>query len=348
MNRRLFLASGLFLLLAALGSLAARPAVLPRAVPAGEESGRRILAAAGDLFQALGEKQRAQALFDPQSDERYNWHFIPRDRKGVPRKELEPAQQSKLLDLLKASLSEEGFRKAEGVMAHEKILGEMEGPKRQFPRDPSLYFLSFFGKPSSSARWGYRVEGHHLSINFSLDGGRVLSATPLFYGANPSIVREGPKKGFRLLAGVEDLARDLVRSLKGEPLEACLATAGGQVPEEVPGATQARYTGPFPRGVSGERLPEADREKLRRLVEEYTRNLPPDLVEAIKMDSMKDIHLAWQGSLEPYQPHSYLIHGPGFMINYTNRQNGAAHVHSCLRNLNGEFGLSPASQAKEE
>jgi len=336
MNRSLFATSGAFLLavtLLTLASARSRPPASPDA------TGLRILEAASSLFDSLDEKQRRQAFHDYGDKERFNWHFIPKDRKGLPLKELDGNRRGRITALLRAVLSEKGARRAEDVMALEDILREIEGPSRSFARDPLLYYLSFFGKPSREGRWGVRLEGHHLSLNFSLHGERVLSATPAFYGANPAIVREGPRKGLRVLGGLEDLARELVTSLDGDQQKVCL---GEEVPLEVPGTGAGRYVGPFPLGLAAEKLPEGGRMKLLNLIREYTSNFPEDLVKGIVPQELKGIHFAWRGGLKPFEPHSYLVHGPDFVINYTNTQNGAAHIHSCLRVLRGEFGLDEA------
>jgi uncharacterized protein DUF3500 len=339
MNLRLFAIGSMLLLVAFITRVAFTGTGEERA-SATRKTGEKILDAASELFAALSEKEISRALFEPGSEERINWHFIPRERKGLPIKDLDEGKRAKAIALLKASLSEEGARKAQGVMAHEAILGDVEKKSGTTPfvRDPLLYFVSFFGKPARDGKWGWRMEGHHLSLNFALSGGEVLSFTPAFYGANPAEVQEGPHKGFRLLAGVEDLGRGLVTSLNQEQLAACLTDADADVPKEVPGPGTARYEGPYPRGVTGKQLDEGQRKKLRDLIQEYIRNFPEDLVSVVSLTDLEGVHFAWRGGLKPLEGHSYLVHGPNFVLNYTDLQNGANHIHSCFRMLKGEFG----------
>ena len=342
MNKCLFGLSGAFLVAVLLASVLTgrTEGTLPAFL--GEKTGPRIFKAASEVFDSLSEDQRKIALHEYSSEERFNWHFIPRDRKGIPLKDLNESQRQKVKGLLSASLSETGARKAQEVMSLEDILREMEGPERKFPRDPFLYHVSFFAKPSKEGRWGWRLEGHHLSFNFTLKGEEVLSSTPAFYGANPAIVREGSKKGLRVLGPLEDVARDLVTSLDADQSKACKGEEGGAVPEEVPGTEKPRYSGPYPAGVGAEKLTAAQKKVLQKLIHEYTQNLPQELAEAYDKENgenLQDVHFAWRGGVKPYEPHSYLVHGPAFVINYTNTQNNAAHVHSCLRRLKGEFGL---------
>jgi hypothetical protein len=305
-------------------------------------AGPRLLKAALAFLESLGPDQKAKALLEFKDEERLNWHFIPRDRKGVPLKELSEAQRAHAAEVLRAGLSAAGAKKAEEVMSLEDILREIEGPSARFRRDPLLYYVTVFSRPSKEDRWGIRIEGHHLSINWTLQGETLLAGTPIFYGANPAIVRSGPRKGLRVLAGTEDLARKLVSSLGPEALLECKGEKGGAVPEEVPGHQTRRYAGPYPEGVAAASLGKEGKDLLAKLIREYTQNLAPDLGAAVEneigMEELKDVHFAWRGGLKEFEPHSYLVHGPTFVINYSNVQNDAAHVHSAFRSLKGDFG----------
>jgi hypothetical protein len=300
--------------------------------------GVRIVEAATALVASLDPAQQKLALFAGDSEERFNWHFIPRDRKGVPVKELKDDQRAKVTGLLRATLSEPGAHKSEEIMALESVLAEIEGPDRKFPRDPLLYYVSIFGKPGLEGRWGWRLEGHHLSVNCTLDGAKVLSLTPFFQGANPALVKSGPKKGLRLLASQEDLARSLATSLSEEQLRA--ARSAGE-PEEVPGRRKKSYDGPFPAGIAAAQLSAGQKDQLRSLVKAYTDNLASETVAPVLKcidGGLDDVHFVWRGGLKSGEGHSYMVHGPGFMVNYINAQNDAMHVHACLRMLRGEFG----------
>ena len=146
------------------------------------------------------------------SPERLNWHFIPRARKGLPIKELSPEQRALAFGLIQSGLAGSGFFKATTIMSLEQILRELE--KGRGPvRDPELYYLTIFGKPLDRGKWGWRVEGHHLSLNFALEDGKIVAATPAFFGSNPAEVRQGPAQGLRTLADREDRALRLVQAL---------------------------------------------------------------------------------------------------------------------------------------
>ena len=107
------------------------------------------------------------------------------------------------------------YEQAKRIMEHENVLGPLEKEQgiTTFVRDTELYYFTVFGEPGGKDPWAYRVEGHHVSIHFSIWGDRVIGMTPFFFGANPAEVRKGPKNGLRILGDREDLAFDLMASL---------------------------------------------------------------------------------------------------------------------------------------
>jgi hypothetical protein len=151
--------------------------------------------AAEHFLASLTPEQRAQATFPFQDDERLNWHFIPKERKGLPLLDMTPPQRALAHGLLSAGLSQQGYIKAVTIMSLEDVLRILENADPNY-RNPQKYYFTVFGTPSDTGTWGYRVEGHHLSQNFTVVNGKV-AGTPSFFGANPAEVREGPRKGLR-------------------------------------------------------------------------------------------------------------------------------------------------------
>src|SRR5579864_7097945 len=154
--------------------------------------------AAKAFLASLNPEQRAQATFQFQDDERFDWHFIPKPRKGLPLRDMTSEQKQLAHALLSAGLSQRGYIKATEIMSLDEVLRLLEngkGPKR----DPEGYFFTVFGEPSANGTWGYRVEGHHLSQNFTVVNGKI-AASPSFFGSNPAEVKDGQRKGLRVLA----------------------------------------------------------------------------------------------------------------------------------------------------
>src|ERR1039457_914420 len=167
--------------------------------------------AANRFLASLTAGQRAKATFPFADAERVNWFYVPIERKGLPLREMGAFQRHLASALLSAGLSQTGYMKAVTIMSLEDVLRIMEKDSGE-RRNPEKYYFSIFGAPSDSGTWGYRVEGHHLSQNYTVVNGRVVDA-PSFFGSNPAEVREGPRAGLRVLAAEEDLGRDLIASL---------------------------------------------------------------------------------------------------------------------------------------
>ena len=242
-------------------------------------------------------------------------------------------------ELLVVSLGKTGTRTVNDVRSLEGILRVLEGPNRRFSRDPEHYYLSVFGSPGKKEQWGWRFEGHHLCVNFTLEGQKVLSSTPLFYGANPAIVKSGPKKGFRVLGEIEDLARELMLSLDRSQSKTAL---GKGKPEEVKATQSATYNANLPNGLAGRDMNKVQAKILTNLVLEHTKNMDESLRKGMETSLSKqlgNVQIAWRGKLEPGEGHSFIVHGPAFIISFSNFQNDAAHIHSSLRTRKGEFGL---------
>src|SRR4029078_4650326 len=130
---------------------------------------------------SLDAAQRERATFPVDAASRKDWHYVPRERPGLPMGALDDAQKKPLHALLDSALSDEGVQKVDGVILLESVLREIEGSPM---RDPAHYTVSLFGDPAKGEPWGWRLEGHHLSLNFVEEKGRV-AVTPWFLGANP-------------------------------------------------------------------------------------------------------------------------------------------------------------------
>ncbi len=299
-----------------------------------------VMAETANRFLAsLTPAQRQKATFPFEDEERQNWHFIPRARKGLPLREMTPAQKHLASALLSAGLSQQGYLKAETIMSLEDVLRILE--KGQGPeRDPENYYFSVFGEPSETGTWGYRVEGHHLSQNYTVVSGHVAGA-PSFFGANPAEVREGPRKGLRTLAGEEDLARKVIESL--DPAQRGIAVVSQEAYKEIlTGADRKAALNGQPSGLPASEMTSQQFTLLMDLLEEYARNMPEQIEQSREEEikkAGKGIYFAWAGGTEKGQPHYYRVQSPSFLIEYDDTQNNANHIHSVWRDFNGDFGL---------
>ena len=296
--------------------------------------------AVNKFLASLKADQRAKAVFEFKSDERLNWHYIPKDRKGLALKEMSAEQQQFALDLLAAGLSKQGLEKARTIMSLEPVLAELEGTSRRFPRDPALYYIQIFGKPEAKGTWSWRFEGHHVSASFTLVKGEFFSSTPSFFGSNPAEVRQGPRKGLRALAGEEDAARQLVKALDDEQRK--IAVFDATAPKEIFTEAKHKVEPLSPAGLAAAKMTAAQRESLMALVREYVRRARPELADAdlakIQKAGVERVHFAWAGGLEKGEGHYYRVQGPTFLLEYDNTQNNNNHIHAVWRDFDGDFG----------
>jgi len=324
-------------LLVSITVLAAQRAATPVTANAMSASAKAFLA-------TLTPEQKAQASFKFDDAERLNWHFIPRPRKGLPLKSLEGDALKSAHAFIRSGLSEAGYDQTLNVMSLEELLYLLEGGEREMRRerrDPGKYYLSVFGEPADSGDWGWRLEGHHISLNFTLKDGKVVASTPEFFGANPGTVDAGKGRQIRVLGPEEDIARQVLKLCTPEQQKLCWISkeAPGEVPG--PGALQAAVEAPV--GLPYAQMSEDQKKLIQELLSEYLKNLPAD-IEAerrakISAAGLDKIYFAWYGLSELSEPHHYRIQGPSFVVEYNNTQNNANHVHSMWRNLEGDFGI---------
>ena len=327
--------------------------VLVGAIAAAERSSTTMAAAATHFLASLTPEQRQQASFAFNADERLHWHFIPTEmfpRNGLMIKAMTEPQRKLARDLLRAGLSQRGYLTATSIMDLEAVLGEIErlqrerNPPRQgattLVRDPEKYFFSIFGTPSPKDTWGWRVEGHHVSLNFTVVNGTLVAGSPSFFGSNPAEVREGPKKGLRILGAEEDGARALVESLDASQREKAIFKK--EAPGDIITMANVKIDPLAPEGIPMSALNANQRALLTKLIDVYTGYMAADIaadrVARLKKAGEDKIVFAWAGPMERGKKHYYRVQGPTFLIEYDNTQNDANHIHSVWRDFNGDFG----------
>jgi hypothetical protein len=333
---------------AALSATLLLPLVWPLALPAAEQPatapaeaaaplpGAAMAEAAQALLASLDAGQAKLARFPFDSPERENWAFVPKERGGVPLSKLQPAQQALVRRLIAAALSEKGRLKLETIIALESVLAELE--KDPVRRDPAKYYTAVFGEPGPDRPWGWRFEGHHVSVNLTLVPGRPIAANPTFLGANPAEVRQGPKAGTRPLAAEEELARTLAAALERTGRKVMFSA---QAPADILTAADRQARQLEPVGVLASEMTTDQKKALRTLIAEYAHRHRAEIAGealrrvAVELDS---IRFGWAGSLEPAKAYYYRIQGSSFLIEAANTQNDANHIHTVWRDLTNDFG----------
>ena len=305
------------------------------------EQGRPQVAmanAANTFLTKLDDAQRAKVQFEFASEERFNWHYIPRARKGLPLAEMTPPQRDAAMALLKTGLSASGFTRAEAIRSLELVLRAME---KRDSRDPEQYFFSIFGTPGGKS-WAWRYEGHHLSQNWTVAAGKSVATSPAFFGANPAVVMDGPAKGTRALPAEADLGWALLDGLDAK--SRAMAIVAGAAPNEILTANSRKAAMLENVGLSARDMSTSERGLLTRLIDAHASAQQADLaaarLAAIKAAGIENVKFAWIGATknEPGAAHYYRIQGPTFLIEYDNTQNNANHQHIVWRDFAGDFG----------
>jgi hypothetical protein len=304
----------------------------------GHDISKEMADAANLFLQSLDETQTAKINFAFDDGLRKDWQFIPMERKGLGLKQLKPNQRLLAFSLVQTALSHRGFSTSMKIMALEQVLHEMENQSPK--RDPEKYHLFFFGTPSTQATWGWRIEGHHLSISITIVDGKTVVTTPAFFGANPGEVRQGNLAGLRVLGQEEDLGRALAKSLTVDQKK--IAVLEGKPPRDVingPGRDAQPLT---PAGIAASEMTDKQQEILRRLISSYVDKFRDELaaedLKKIREAGFEKIHFAWAGKFAKGQPHYYRVQGPTFIMEYDNTQNQANHVHAVWRDFKNDFG----------
>ena len=299
-----------------------------------------LTSSANAFLNLLDAEQKINVQYSLNDKERFNWNFVPTQRNGACFRTFTPQQRTAALALLKVSLSEQGYKKANSIMELENILREIEerGSSDTY-RDPLNYYITIFGTPSKEKPWGWRMEGHHLAINFSSVNNEIGSSTPTFWGSNPGIVPRGEEKGKEILKLETDLGFELCNSFTDEQKKKVILSERAY-PEIIMGnKLKAQLIEPL--GLGYKEMNDSQQKLLVRLLEVYIRNyqlgFSNKLMDKIKKVGLENLSFAWAGGLIPGTGNYYRLQGPSLLIEYDNTQNNANHVHTAVRDLTNDF-----------
>jgi hypothetical protein len=304
-----------------------------------------MAAAAQKLADVMPADQKQKLMYKYDDPERLNWHFIPKERNGVVLWDLYGEPRTAAEDLVKAGLSAAGYAKTLQIRSLEEVLYLFEGGEedyRRTRRHPHKYHVTVFGTPAPKGLWGWRFEGHHMSLNFSIQDGVIVSSTPEMLGANPALIDAGPGRSLRVLASREDLARQILKACNDEQKKQMWISE--TAPDDIRGAGAPQAVVETAVGLRYADMSPDQKKLLKELIGEYLSLMPAqvirDRMKAIEKSGMDEIRFAWWGDSEVNKRHHYVIQGPSFIVEYNNTQNDANHVHAMWRNVGGDFNLS--------
>lgn len=309
-----------------------------------------MAAAATRMLAGVTSDQRTAMKFPVTHAERYEWHFVPLNdtvkkvstRKGVCLDDMPAESRAAAMDLLKTATSADGFKWCKDIMDRENILAELE-PNNVWYRKPGWYFYTVYGEPAATGDWGWRIDGHHISISASISNGKLVSSTPYFLGVNPVTLKHGPRSGEReTITPCEDLGRELFLSLDAEQQKA--AKLANHLPD-VPGKT---LTAPkLATGISLGKLNNKQQELALAVIAHFTGRMPAEFAKSetdkLIASGMENLSFGYSGEAVAGKQHTYNLQGPTFQVHYMNvmtdpQRNPANHIHSAYRSLSQDFG----------
>jgi len=318
----------------------AAPIVLNSAPTA---TGRAMADSANAFLKDLNAEQRSKASFKFEDDSRFEFRYTPRARTGLPLKEMSEAQRARAHALLKTGLSMRGYTNATAIIDLENVLKAIEPARtgaNAIVRDPEMYFVSIYGDPSGKTPWGWKFEGHHISVNFTLVDGKPIVFAPSFFGSNPAVVKEGPQAGKRALRDEEESGRALMAALTEDQRKKTIFDVTAPREMVTGEGRDAKMLDSV--GITYGEMTPAQKRLFETVLDAYLGRVAPELaksrLEALQKAGMDKLTFGWAGTLEVGGPHYYRVQGPTFVIEYDNVQNNANHIHSVWRDFNGDFG----------
>ncbi|WKN42429.1 DUF3500 domain-containing protein [Tunicatimonas pelagia] len=302
---------------------------------------------AQNLLMSFNRERRADMLLRFDDTDRQEWSNLPINeypRKGIPLKEMDDTQRRLVQQLLRTSLSDLGYLQINWIFWND----ERRKRDREKANNPTAlyyghnnYWVTIFGNPSATENWAWQLEGHHLSINVSFVDGKVAT-TPLFLGADPAVVPDGPFAGLEILDVPSNTSRELMQSLNedqqqqalvSEELYADILTRTGDEPH-----TQN------PAGLPVQKMSNQQQQMLRQIIEHYVNTFEEAAAQAYLADWKNglpdDLTFAWSGSTDSGAPVYYRIQSADFLIEYDNRSGEPNHIHSVWYDLKNKFGQS--------
>jgi hypothetical protein len=300
---------------------------------------------------SLDATQKSKGVLEYDAPQRTVWNFVPLEtRKGLPLREMSADQQKLAMGVLEQALSQAGYQSATKIMSLEGVLRKLEGPGREEWRDPVKYYVTIYGTPSADSTWAMSFEGHHLSLNFVMQGNRVIESTPQFMATNPAELRdnygEGFPKGLRVLAKEETIAFDLVTSLTDEQKKQAIIAEKALA--ELRGPNTPQPVDESAIGISFSALDAAQQKLLRELLDTYCSKMLSEVsqerIALIEKNGWDKVKFAWAGPTKPGIGHYYRVQGPSFLVEFVNTQPDAAgnianHIHCVWRDMTGDFNL---------
>ena len=303
-----------------------------------DPAGGTVTEAAARFLQTLSAEQRNVTVYEFDDPERFAFRWTPGRRSGITLGALSAGQNDALKALMHHIVSHAGQERVDAILAAEAALGVLTSSPEY--RDPRLYYTTVFGAPRHGQRWGLRFEGHHLSINMTFVGERIVSASPLFLGANPETIPEGPDKGLRPLGIQVDLARQAFAALS--TLQKKLASGSNEwFAGFLTSAGSRRAKLGKPAGISVLNASPDAQKQLKLLVADYVRTITEryadGYMEWFLREEWPTLYFFWNGGANRGETYYWRLQGSRLLVEHDGLE-GGRHIHSIWRDAREDFG----------
>lgn len=319
---------------------------LPMEGPGQKDNLNQQMAQAANAFiKILNGEQKTEVMHPLADTIRYNWHFIPRERMGLNLKRMSDAQRKAAMHMVEVVLTDKGYQKIKDIIDLENVLRVLESrPPNDTRRDPENYAFLVYGDPAAKDPWGWRMEGHHISLHYTSVNGHV-SFTPSFLGSNPGhVLIDVPQKGKRVLGPEEDMGYELLNAFNADQKKRVILAE--KSPYEIFSTNQRRVTGlDKMEGLAMKDMSAAQKQLFKKLIalylDRYHVTLKNQQMAQLEKAGMDNLYFAWMGDTELKMGkgagHYYRIQGPTLLIEFDNTQNDANHIHTVVRDLTDDF-----------
>ncbi len=319
--------------------------------------------AATAFVNALNAEQKARATMRFDDRRRMDWHYIPRERKGIAVRDMSEAQKRLALALVD-TIGPIGSKKVRAIMLLDDLLRDLEPEKIKLEgqkgeiydveRGSGYYSFVVYGVPTAKGTWAWSAEGHHVSVNITVVDGQI-SSTPFFLGSDPAEVKAGAQRGLRILAAEEDQARELLLSFDEAQRKVAIVspTTHGDIitfSQRKADPLYAPQVGVGSVGLPVSKMTAAQKTLLRRLLDTHLSNMPEEVAaeraKRLYASDFEQSFFAWTGSVKRAERYYYRVQGPTFLIEHDHSQpvSGSVadktpnHIHDVWREFDGDFG----------
>jgi hypothetical protein len=299
------------------------------------------LAHTAEKLITSSEKQKdAPLTYSFEDSSRENWHFFPNwsGRTGVPLYRLSKEQRLLVKKMVELLLSEDGFIEYENLRLIHGIRKDLSTPDNPMHR----YSISIFGAPSMKSTWGWRLEGHHLSLNCTLVDGQAFSITPSFWGASPVRVSNGKYAGMELFKQEQELSLKLVNSLSASQKQQA-KVGSGNGPDAVSRVSRKEYENMA--GIPFLDLTGDQQNCVEQIVLLFAEKYRPEIAEQINnrkgIFDPSTLRFSYIFSSRGYISYFCIITSE-YLVEFDNQ--GGNHIHAVWRDFEGDFGRDLLSE----